>query len=193
VQEARSRARYHIPTVNAVIRHHIPVKKHAPRTSSYTTALRRRPCKSTHKYGTTWDDPSDFSRPATVQRRYAKAATVQFITGGIRFCLDLYSLPGLCYESQIKASYPKPDLPASPSSRTIQTEERNVSDIQFRGWQENGRGFVAISEARMRVAIGGQKDTVELRLADSYWTTETGERVELDSLVTKNSQGYLKS
>jgi len=35
----------------------------------------------------------------------------------------------------------------------------------------------------MRVAVPGQTDSMEFHLTDGYWTSENGERVELDSLV----------
>jgi hypothetical protein len=52
----------------------------------------------------------------------------------------------------------------------------------------NGRRVEAVvlaasSTERMRVAIGSQRDTVELHKADTSWYTETGAAIEIESLI----------
>jgi len=46
---------------------------------------------------------------------------------------------------------------------------------------------LAIGAGRMRVAVCGKSDTLDFRLVDGYWTAESGERVELDSLIALTS------
>ena len=46
---------------------------------------------------------------------------------------------------------------------------------------------LAISADQMRVAVAGKSDTADFRLIDGYWTAESGDRVELDSLIALTS------
>jgi len=43
---------------------------------------------------------------------------------------------------------------------------------------------LAVGRNRMRIAIPSRNDAVELTLAGGQWTTDTGETLELDSLIS---------
>lgn len=43
--------------------------------------------------------------------------------------------------------------------------------------------LLAADRERMRVAIDSQRDTVELHQIDSYWYTETGTEIEIESVI----------
>ena len=47
--------------------------------------------------------------------------------------------------------------------------------------------LLAVSRDRMRLAIQGRAETAEFRLVDGEWTSEEGEKIELESLVSDGS------
>ena len=49
--------------------------------------------------------------------------------------------------------------------------------------------LLAASTDRMRVAIPGQEDAVELRRAEGHWKTESGEHIELESIIADANLG----
>ncbi len=44
--------------------------------------------------------------------------------------------------------------------------------------------LLAVSRERMRLAVRGRAETLEFRLVDGEWTSEQGDRIELESLIT---------
>ncbi len=49
--------------------------------------------------------------------------------------------------------------------------------------QATGALLLAVSKTKMRLAVPGQADAVELELIQGQWTTETGDPVTLDSVI----------
>jgi hypothetical protein len=43
--------------------------------------------------------------------------------------------------------------------------------------------LLAASSERMRVAIGGQRDTIELHRLESSWHTESGAEIEIEAMI----------
>jgi hypothetical protein len=44
--------------------------------------------------------------------------------------------------------------------------------------------ILAVSADRMRIAIPGSEDTIELALRQGVWLTENGEPVEIESMIS---------
>lgn len=49
--------------------------------------------------------------------------------------------------------------------------------------------MLAINQDRMRVALQGDEDTIELCRLNGVWTTDTGEPVELEALLLDGQAG----
>lgn len=43
--------------------------------------------------------------------------------------------------------------------------------------------LLAVGKNRMRLAVPGQPDTLELRLVDGLWTQDNGETVTIESII----------
>src|ERR1035438_5693297 len=59
--------------------------------------------------------------------------------------------------------------------------------IVFPGGRQVDALLLAASEDRLRVVIPGRRDTLEFRLFEGRWISESGARVELGAMVAEDS------
>ena len=55
--------------------------------------------------------------------------------------------------------------------------------VQFADGSRTEAVVLAMGAKAMRLAVAGRRDAVDCRLSDGHWTLETGDVIELESMV----------